>query len=140
MRRIIAGMAVIGVAWLALAQGQTLNRGVYEQGTNTISGAKFFLNGLWIGTNAQVTVNASNQLVSVVNGVTNLLGGASTSTKRLLRLVGASAASIRSRSGPSSHSASGDGKPSLGHSATSRPTSCAHISRSPGLDRPFGRS
>ena len=74
MRRIIAGIAVIGVAWLALAQGQTLNRGVYEQGANTISGAKFFLNGLWIGTNAQVTVNASTQLVSVVNGVTNLLG------------------------------------------------------------------
>jgi hypothetical protein len=80
------------VAWLALAQGQTLNRGVYEQGTNTISGAKFFLNGLWIGTNAQVTVNVSNQLVSVVNGVTNLLGGASTSTNDVNGLWWANAA------------------------------------------------
>jgi hypothetical protein len=79
-------MAVIGVAWLALAQGQTLNRGVYEQGTNTISGAKFFLNGLWIGTNAQVTVNASTQLVSVVNGVTNLLGGSTISTNDILAI------------------------------------------------------
>jgi hypothetical protein len=79
-------MAVIGVAWLALAQGQTLNRGVYEQGTNTISGAKFFLNGLWIGTNAQVTVNSSTQLVSVVNGVTNLLGGSTISTNDILAI------------------------------------------------------
>ena len=92
MRRIIAGIAVIGVAWLALAQGQTLNRGVYEQGTNTIVGPKFFLNGLWIGTNVQVTVNSSTQLVSVVNGVTNLLGSSGTDSNTVNLMWWANAA------------------------------------------------
>jgi hypothetical protein len=71
---------VMVMAWAVLALDPVPGRAVMETGTNVISGAKFFLNGLWIGTNVQVTVNSSTQLVSVVNGVTNLLGGAGSIT------------------------------------------------------------
>jgi hypothetical protein len=80
---VVLGLVMIGAV---LARDPVPGRGVMETGTNVISGAKFFLNGLWIGTNAQVTVNASNQLVSVVNGVTNLLGGSAISTNDILAI------------------------------------------------------
>lgn len=75
LTRILAVAALLaGLAAAALARPPKPGLSVTETGTNWIEEVKFFLNGLWIGTNVQITVNSSTQLVSVVNGTTNLLG------------------------------------------------------------------